>query len=278
VSAIALDHVGVVTRDLTQLARQYEQLGFTLTPLARQTDGRIGNRCAMLQQGYVELLSAVASGAGSATLDRLLARHAGVHILAFTMPDEQRAITRLRRGGSIDPAIMHMERAFDDGDPTGLRARFAIIQLPEQPEGRVNLVRHLMPEVLWQEQFLRHANNAVALAEVMILVRDPADAAARFSRLAGCPVVPDPAGGFALDAPLGRVRFLAAAALSAVFPDHDVAEPPRVVGLTVQTSDGNRSIGGVLAERGIGCRRHGNALLVSAAAAGGVALRFMPAA
>ena len=35
---IALDHVGVVTRDLAALAARYEGLGFTLTPLARQAD------------------------------------------------------------------------------------------------------------------------------------------------------------------------------------------------------------------------------------------------
>ena len=40
-------------------------------------------------------------------------------------------------------------------------------RLPDQPEGRINLVRHLTPEVLWQERFLRHANNAAALDEVV---------------------------------------------------------------------------------------------------------------
>ena len=88
VSGIALDHVGVVTRDLAALATQYQRLGFTLTPLARQADGRIGNRCVMLHRSYVELLAVVDPNAGSATLDRFLARYAGIHILAFAIDDQ----------------------------------------------------------------------------------------------------------------------------------------------------------------------------------------------
>src|SRR5579872_5458560 len=86
-SRVALDHVGVVTRDLTALASQYERLGFRLTPFARQTDGRIGNRCIMLQRSYIELLAVVDPKATSATLDLFLARYAGIHILAFAFGD-----------------------------------------------------------------------------------------------------------------------------------------------------------------------------------------------
>ncbi len=77
VSGTVLDHVGVVTHDLAALASQYERLGFTLTPLACQADGHIGNRCVMLRRSYVELLAVVDPNAGSATLDRFLARYAG---------------------------------------------------------------------------------------------------------------------------------------------------------------------------------------------------------
>ena len=100
-SSVALNHVGVVTRDLAALAGQYERLGFILTPLARQTDGRIGNRCAMLHRSYIELLAVVDPNAGSATLDRFLARYAGIHILAFSMDGAQAALARLRRASML---------------------------------------------------------------------------------------------------------------------------------------------------------------------------------
>ena len=40
----------------------------------------------------------------------------------------------------------------------------------------------------------------------MLAVPEPAETAARFSVLAGRPVAPDPAGGYALAMPQGRVR------------------------------------------------------------------------
>jgi len=277
-STVAFDHVGVVTRDLTALAGQFECLGFTLTPFARQSDGRIGNRCAMLRNGYIELLAVVDPRAGSATLDRLLARYAGIHILAFAMADEQATLARLRRAGMAASGVVQLDRAVDDADPGGRRARFALIPAPDQPEGRINLVRHLTPELLWQDRLLRHPNNAVELADVMLAVTDPAEAAARFSRIAGCPVVPDPAGGFALDLRHGRVRLLSDAGLAAVMPDIRVPALPSIVGITVRTSDANEAIARLVVERGIACHRHADRLVVDPSAAGGVAVRFVPTA
>lgn len=270
VNSVALDHVGVVSRDLAALAAQYERLGFTLTPLARQSDGRIGNRCVMLHRSYVELLAVVDPKGSSATLDRFLARYAGIHILAFAIDDPQAALARLTRAGIQGLSVAHFDRAIDAADPASPRARFALIQVPDQPEGRINLVRHLTPEALWQERFLRHANNATALDEVVLCIAEPADTAARFSRLTGCVVIPDPAGGFALDFARGRVRLLS--------PNADVPAVPCIAGLTVRTSDGNAAIARLLRERAIPYRSIDTALTVDAIAAGGVAVRFSPAA
>ena len=264
--AAALDHVGVVTRDLSALAEQFERLGFTLTPFARTADGRIGNRCAMLREGYIELM-AVSGGAGSATLERLLARYAGIHVLAFAVDDTRAEAERLRRAGIDAAPVSVLERGMDDAEPDGPRALFAVIPLPEQPEGRINLIHHLTPGVLWQERFLRHGNNATGLAEVVVAVADPAESAARFSRLVGSVVVPDPAGGFALDLPRGRVRLLPGTAL----PDVAV---PCVVGVAVRTSDANDAVTRLLGERGIAHRAWGAEVVVDRSAAGGVALRF----
>ena len=108
---------------------------------------------------YIELLAVVDPNASSATLDRFLARYAGIHILAFAIDDPQAALARLRRAGIEAPSVAHFDRAIDDMDPAGPRARFELIQLPDQPEGRINLVRHLTPEALWQERFLHHCEQ-----------------------------------------------------------------------------------------------------------------------
>jgi hypothetical protein len=268
VSSVALDHVGVVTRDLPALAGLYERLGFTLAPLARQSHGRIGNRCVMLHGSYIELLAVVDPNARSATLDRFLARYAGAHILAFTIDDPEAELRRLWRAGVAGPSVAHVERPVDDMDLTGPRARFALIQLPDQPEGRINLVRHLTPEALWQERLLRHANNATDLDEVTLAVAEPAVTAARLSRLIGCVVTPGPGGGFALDLAHGQVRLRP--------PEPGRGVVPCIVGLSVHTSDGNAAVSRLLAERRIPHRSRDEVLILEPDAAGGAELSFIP--
>jgi hypothetical protein len=264
--APGLDHVGVVSSDLVSLAATYERLGFTLTPFSRSSDGRIGNRCVMLQGSYIELLAGVDPNARSTTLERFLARYAGVHILAFSIVDEQMALARLHRAGIEGVAASRFARKFDDADPGGAEAAFAVIQTPEQPEGRCNLVRHLTPEVLWQERFLSHPNNASTLEDASIAVADPADSAARLSRLIGCVVIPDPGGGLALELSRGRITLVPAAS----------GVVPRITRLTLRTSDGNAAMHRLVKERMIAARYDADAIVVDAAAAGGVEIGFIP--
>ncbi len=270
--ATALDHVGVVGHDVAVLAAEFERLGFCLTPLARHAGGRTGDRNAMLRQGYIELLSVV-DGGSSATLDRFLARYAGIHIVALAIDDETAALPRLHRAGFAQAALSHTDRAADDTDPAGPRARFALISPPDPPEGRVHLIRHLTPEALWQERFLHHPNHAITLDEVVLAVAEPAVTAAWYSRLAGRPVVPDAACGYALDLPCGRVRMLPQDGVTAVFAEVAVPVLPCIVGVTLTTDDANTALRRWLEERAMPFRAAGDALLVQA---GGVVLRFRP--
>ena len=268
--AEALDHVGVVGRDLTELADAFERLGFLVTPVARHPGGRTGNRCVMLRQGYIELISVLPGGA-SETLDRFLARYAGVHVLALAVVDEAATVERLRRAGIGQASLSHTGRAVDDAEPGGLRARFALITTPDPPEGRVNLVRHLTPEALWQERFLHHPNHASALVEVVLAVPRPAETAAYLSRLAGRPVVPDAASGYALTLPRGCIRLLPPAALASVFAGTLPPMLPWIAGMTLHTDDGNAALLGLLHERELPYRVAEDAVLVEG---GGATLRF----
>ncbi|MSP30201.1 MAG: VOC family protein [Acetobacteraceae bacterium] len=284
-SAQGLDHVGIAGTDLFALAAIYEKLGFLLTPLARHSgrrtpDGPVvpfgtGNRCIMLRQGYLELIAIVDPGVFSNTLDRFLARYAGIHILALNVEDADSNLTRLRCAGFDIPGIAYLERPVDDADPTGLRAKFARLPLPDAPEGRIQLIQHLTREAIWQERFMTHPNGAVALASVVLAVPDPAEAAARFSRLAGQPVVPDPAGGFSLDLPRGRVRLVAADVLGKIFPGVVAPVLPYVAGISLQTSDQTVAIARLASARGIAMRAAPGGVLVPPNEAGGAALCFL---
>lgn len=276
-AAQSLDHAGIVTRDLNAAAAGLEAAGFTVTPLARHAGGRTANRCVMLQAGYLELVATVDGGA-SATLDRFLARYAGVHILALGMADEVAVADRLRRAGITAPAVTWTERAVDDTDPGGPRARFGLITPSDPPEGgvhqgRVHLIRHMTPEMLWQDRFLSHANHATALTEAVLVVEEPARTAAWFARLAGQPLTPDPVDGYALPLPRGRLRIVPRRASDALL---GVPEPPTlpwIAGLTLTTADTIAALSRLLAERSVPHQIRGEVVL---AAVCGVTLRFQP--
>lgn len=264
-ATIVLDHVGVVGRDLDAMAVLYERLGFTLTPRVPTAGGRIVNRCAMLGQGYLELM-ALAPGGASATLEQFLARHEGAHIIALSVDDLAATSIRLRHAGYDSPGVEQSERPVDavKGGPL---ARFAHLTIPEQPEARITLIQHMSPELLWQPHLLMHPNHAIALDDVTLAVTAPMVTAERFSRLSGCAVVPDPAGGFALDLLRGKIRLLP--------PDASPALTiPAIVSVTLRTDDSNAAIVRIMQHVSLAHRIDRNRLTVLPEAAGGLALHF----
>jgi hypothetical protein len=296
-TAVALDHVGVAARELGPLAASYERLGFSLSPVARQSGRRTpegpvelfgsGNRCAFLRHGYIELIAILDPTLHPNGLDRFLERHPGMHILALAMQDEAANLARLRAAGIAIPGIAYLERPVEPGGPT---ARFARLPLPDAPEGRLQLIRHLTPELIWDRRWMDHANRAEALTEVILAADPAAESAARLSRLAGLPLTPDPAGGFQLTLPglAGAagpeapeiptvVRILEPEALPRVLPGVAIPSLPFLAGMVVRTADGNAAVARLLAARGVpAAPAPGGGLMVAPEEAGGAALVFVP--
>jgi hypothetical protein len=270
-AAFELDHVGVGGRDLDALATTYERLGFTLTPMARHRGKATANRCIMLGHGYLELIAPV----DPAIPDKLLGqldRYAGLHIIALGIEDSAATLARLRLAGFAIDGITPLERPVDEADPTGPQARFERIPLPDAPEGTIQLIKHLTREAIWQPRFTTHANAAASLEEVVLALPDPAETAARVSRLAGLPVLPDPAGGFVQQMARGRVRMLPAGALGTVYAGVSAPAVPCIAGMTVATKDGCAALRGLLGD--VAHRASGAGVLVPPEAAGGAALLF----
>lgn len=193
--ASGLDHAGVAVHDLDAAGAAWEALGFQVTPTAPHLPGGItGNRCIMFEQGYIELIAML--GGHSATLARFLAAYEGIHILSLATDDAAGAARRL--GTELIESARETE---------GGTARFARVALTALVP-RVQLIQHLTPELVWQAPQLVHRNGATALAGIVMTATNPAAQAAALSRAAGVPVVPDPAGGYALRMGRGQVRIL----------------------------------------------------------------------
>jgi hypothetical protein len=104
-----LDHVGLYARDMAHVQAQYERLGFYLTPLSQHASrdpvtgvevrAGIANRCAMLRQGYLELVAIVDPALDPRGLAVGLQRYAGLHIVAFGTHDAPACASALRDQG-----------------------------------------------------------------------------------------------------------------------------------------------------------------------------------
>ena len=315
-TALALDHVGLCARELGPMAAAFEALGFTLSPVAQQSgaqqsgaqqseaqqseaqqSGRptaeapvvryaTGNRCAFLRHGYIELLAILEPGLFDNGLSRFIARHEGLHILALGMDDADANLARMRLAGIPIPGVAHLERPVDA--PDGPRAKFSRLPYPDAPEGRLQLIRHLTPELVWQQRWMDHANQAVALTELLLVSAEPAMTAARLSRLTGLVIEPRLAGGFVIRLPGGagvagpqapametRVAILAPEDLPATLPGVDIPALPFMAGFSVQTSDANAAVRRLLAHLPLVELAQG-ALMVPPAHAAGAALVFHP--
>jgi catechol 2,3-dioxygenase-like lactoylglutathione lyase family enzyme len=278
-----LDHVGIAAHDLDRLAATYTGLGFTLTPLARHA-GRLapegpvvpfgtGNRCAMLRDGgYLELIARIDPSAPANSLDRFLARHEGIHIAAFAIDDAEAELARLRAAGFDVPGVAYLERPVDQEDLAKGIAKFARLPLPNDasPEGRMQLIRHLTPELLWRPEWTAHANRAVRLERLVICVADVPEAAGRFARLLGAP--PREAAGitsFRLGD--GLLSLVAPGMLGSVLPDVVPPSLPFVAAVRLATDDRAHAIRGIAGDRG---RVTDVGFMIPPAAAGGAALIF----
>jgi hypothetical protein len=292
-TALALDHVGLCARDPRPLWALWESLGFALSPPARQSgrrtpDGPVepfgsANRCAFLRHGYVELLGIEDPALFANGLDRFLDRHPGMHILALAIGEAEGNLARLRRGGLDIPGIAWLQRPVEPGGPI---ARFARLPFPDAPEGRVQLVQHLTPELVWDARWMGHRNGAVALEAAILASAAPAETAARLSRLAGLPLEPDPLAGFRLRLPGAEgaagpdspkmetvIRILPEAALGRLLPGVEAPALPFMAGMVIRTEDGGAKARALLADRGL--RPAMGGVMVPPEAAGGAAVVFL---
>lgn len=240
------DHIAHSAADLDAAAARLEQLGFTLAPRSKQlapnaegvlAETGMANHCIMLPgRGYLEISGALFDGSAQvAAFREQLARHVGLHLLALGSPDPVFQAERLNGAGFSPASNMNYQRMVPTETGEEL-ARFTLAISPrdKMPEARLIMVRHETPDLLWQDRWLTHANGAEALEDVVFVVPDPADSAARIGAFTG--VAPVAAGaGRVLELAAGRIVLLPAVAAAPVLTD--LPPLPAIAGYVLRVRD-----------------------------------------
>ena len=192
---IFLDHVAHFVPGEAAAADAMRRAGFAPTPASVQSNpGPNGttiltgtsNITAMMTRGYIEILFKSSNSPLTREFDDGLTRYPGLHLMAFSVADATAASLRLNGEGFRTAPIVALRRPV--GTESGeTEAAFTVARvLPgEMREGRIQYLTHHTEDAVWQKRWLTHPNGANALVDVVAVVDDVDEAAARYVRFLG---------------------------------------------------------------------------------------------
>ena len=185
-----LDHVAVATDNLDRAEAAYRRLGFNLTRRSSHSgaDGPwgTGNHCAMLREGYFELIGITDPALHHEHLKTALARYTGLHLVALGTCDSDRTHDDVQARGVMIKVPYDIARQVPFGDVTR-QGRFRITEIEQAwfPEADLFFCQHETPVVLWQPDLLEHPNGVTSLAGVTIVSAEAQETARRIALVTG---------------------------------------------------------------------------------------------
>lgn len=276
-----LDHVLVGTADLAAARAAYERLGFTTSPRGRHIGWGTANVCLMFPHDYVELLGIVDASQFTNNLDRFLEDGEGLLGVAFAGGDLAAAKARLAEAGIASDGPRDLSRTLElpEGEA---RPAFRLLHLPPEatPGLSAFLCRHLTPEIVWREEWTRHANGATGIAGLTAVVEEPGAVALAYGELLGLDAVHGGDRLVEVDCGACALRFTDLDGLARLHPRAAERAPrplPWLAGLQVRVAD-PLAAAEVLECAGVDVRRAPDGpLRIAPAEACGVALELVGA-
>jgi len=243
---VFLDHVGFFVPDIEAVGRRLERIGFNPQPVSVHYDGGAGgsrvrsgtaNRLVTFETGYIEVLGKVSDTALGRELEAALSRYEGVHLIALTHPDVtgRAAVFEASRIPMRPTVALRRPVPLPEGEAE-VRATVARCVPGVMPEGRVQMLTHHTPELIWRAGFTAHPNRVNALHELLVVSATPDEAARRHQTFSGCTV--SAAGGIShVDFDRGRLSFVAPDQAARVLPGLDVPDLPFCAAVVLGCAD-----------------------------------------
>lgn len=240
-----IDHLVVGVNDLDVAAATYDRLGFTVTPRGFHRNMATANNCIMFADDYLELMGIVAPdlpdrgfGARLATLGE------GLDRVAFATDDPAALSAFLRQAGHDVREPVELRRPVDLPDGGSADAVFRLVMLPGTvaPPANAFVCFHETPALVRRPQWLRHANGAMAIRSLALVVERPADLAAAWRAMPGVDVDADGGGALLARTRGASVHLLSPDGLGERFPGiGGGVVPPAMVAMGLAVADPGRT-------------------------------------
>jgi catechol 2,3-dioxygenase-like lactoylglutathione lyase family enzyme len=197
-----LDHVVINVQDRMDAAQAlYTRLGFTLTPRGHHTLGSI-NHLAMFGTDYLELIGAPEGGQ---RLD-IMGWPMGLNAVVFATEDAAATQAALVAQGvdCLPPRDFSRPVALDGGQRDAA-FRTANLSRGESDAGRYYFCQHFTRDLVWRDEWRRHANGTRGVIGVVQCSDDPKAAAALYQRMFGAQALTAVPGGWRLSMALSSL-------------------------------------------------------------------------
>lgn len=269
--APTLDHVAVNVHDRMDAAEAcYRRLGFTLTPRGFHSLGSV-NHLAIFGTDYLELIGVPPGASGR---QDLLGWPIGLNGLVWGTEDSAGVHAALGAAGVACHPPGEFTRPVDL--PGGAQeARFRTVRLDNAatPAGRLYFCHHFTRELVWRDEWRRHANGTVGIAAAVIAATRPERLGGLFARMFGAGAVRPIDGGVRLVVGMSDFDVVAPGEVARRFGAAAPAPDGRdemMAGLVLRTT----SLAAAAAIAVPGVRREAARVLVPAGEAFGCALAF----
>jgi hypothetical protein len=272
------DHLVHCVHDLEVAHQRFRSLGFTVRPPAALPFG-VRNRVVLLENAFIELLTVDRPGAippatpgnfsFGAHNQAFLAAGEGLSMLAFKGTDAPADARAFAAQGLGSYASFDFWRDAVLADGRKARAAFSLAFAidPALPRLAFFTCHHHLPrrDLFLQPDYLRHANGAKRVVEVILWVPDPAAHRDFFERLTESEASAE-SGGLCFGPSGDRIVLLR----------HDDSAQPRVAAYRLEAADLN-VVERQLKDGGVPYRATEGSIVVAPEDAFGVAIKFTTA-
>ncbi|MDF1734119.1 MAG: VOC family protein [Minwuia sp.] len=179
-----VDHLMVHVHDADAAGREFEELGFTVTPKSTMAALGLSNRCVLFQPAsdlccnYIELMAKEDPARVPAFMHEVLGTAEGPVSLVMATPDVRAAADGLAgRGVSFQPPF-DVERDWHLGGGIDVRVAFGVcVPAVGQSPLYWNLCEHRTRQHYVRPDMTSHANGAIRITAFDAVAPDPAEAA-----------------------------------------------------------------------------------------------------